>query len=85
MFHSNCNSLLARLESESTTKRTLRRGYIVVRIEESKSGAVEDFNNGFFDGTKINGRPADVFSFDKNGFLLTDDYAGVIYYVYRKA
>jgi glucose/arabinose dehydrogenase len=67
-----------------STKRTLRRGYKVVKIMESASGAVEDFITGFFDGTKING-PADVFSFDKNAVLLTDDHAGVVYYVYRDA
>lgn len=33
----------------------------------------------------FNGRPADVFSFGKNAFLLTDDYSGVVYYVYRKS
>jgi glucose/arabinose dehydrogenase len=67
-----------------STKRTLRRGYRVVKIDESSSGAVADFITGFFDGTKINGRPADIFGFGKNAFLLTDDYSGVVYYVYRK-
>jgi len=67
-----------------STKRSLRRGYSVVRIEESTGGAVQDFITGFFDGTKINGRPADIFSFGKNAFLLTDDHSGVVYYVYRK-
>ena len=32
----------------------------------------------------INGRPADVFSFGKDAFLLTDDYSGVVYYVYLR-
>lgn len=77
------NSFLVALHG--STKRSLRRGYSVVRIEQSKSGAVEDFITGFFDGTRINGRPADIFSFGKDAFLLTDDYSGVIYYVYRKA
>jgi glucose/arabinose dehydrogenase len=77
------NSFLVALHG--STKRNLRRGYSVVRIEESESGAVEDFITGFFDGTRINGRPADIFSFGKDAFLLTDDHAGVIYYVYRKS
>ncbi len=77
------NSFLVALHG--STKRNLRRGYSVVRIEEAKGGVVEDFINGFFDGTRIFGRPADVFSFDKDGFLLTDDYSGVVYYVYRKS
>jgi hypothetical protein len=29
-------------------------------------------------------RPVDILSFGINGFLLTDDYAGVVYYVYEK-
>jgi glucose/arabinose dehydrogenase len=72
----------------STTKR-LGRGYRVVRISESRAGesrpgVVEDFMTGFLQSPiKINGRPCDVFSFER-GFLLTDDYSGVIYYVWRK-
>jgi glucose/arabinose dehydrogenase len=67
-----------------STKRTLRRGYSVVRIQESAGGSVQNFITGFFDGTKINGRPADIFSFGNDAFLLTDDHSGVVYYVYRK-
>ncbi|HET9525233.1 MAG TPA: hypothetical protein VFO99_03650, partial [Pyrinomonadaceae bacterium] len=63
----------------------LRRGFSVVKIDESKSGAVENFITGFFDGTKLNGRPADIFSYGRNAFLLTDDYSGVVYYVYRES
>ena len=76
------NSFLVALHG--STKRTLRRGYRVVKIDESANGTVEDFITGFYDGTKINGRPADIFSFGKNAFLLTDDHSGVVYYVYRK-
>lgn len=64
----------------STNKR-LRRGYKVVRVSES--GSMQDFITGFFDAGKINGRPADIFSYGRNAFLLTDDYSGVIYYVYK--
>jgi glucose/arabinose dehydrogenase len=67
-----------------STKKSLRRGYRVVRIPES-GGTMEDFITGFFQLGKINGRPADIFSFGKNAFLLTDDYGGVVYYVYRKS
>jgi hypothetical protein len=48
---------------------------------------MEDFITGFIEPgkiAKINGRPADIFNFDANGFLLTDDHGGVVYYVYRK-
>jgi glucose/arabinose dehydrogenase len=66
-----------------STKKSLRRGYRVVRIPE-KGGAMRDFITGFFEFPVINGRPADVFSFGKDAFLLTDDYSGVVYYVYKK-
>jgi glucose/arabinose dehydrogenase len=65
-----------------STKKTLRRGYRVVRIREF--GAMEDFMTGFFELGKVNGRPADVFSVGKDAFLVTDDYGGVVYYVYRR-
>jgi glucose/arabinose dehydrogenase len=76
------NSVLVALHG--STKRSLGRGYRVVKVADSAPKVVEDFITGFFDGTTINGRPADVFSFGKNAFLLTDDYSGVVYYVYRK-
>jgi glucose/arabinose dehydrogenase len=76
------NSFLVALHG--STKRSLRRGYKVVRIEDSDGAVAEDFITGFFDGTKLSGRPADIFSFGKNAFLLTDDHSGVVYYVYRK-
>lgn len=77
------NSFLVALHG--STKRRLRRGYTVVKIHESGSGTVEDFITGFFDGTNINGRPADIFSFGRNAFLVTDDHSGVVYYVYRES
>lgn len=78
------NSFLVALHG--STNRRLGRGYRVVRVLESRPGTMEDFITGFIEPgkvAKINGRPADVFAFD-NGFLLTDDHGGVIYYVYRK-
>jgi glucose/arabinose dehydrogenase len=66
-----------------STKKSLRRGYKVVRIPEA-GGSMDDFITGFFEFGKINGRPADVFSFGKDAFLVTDDYSGVVYYVFRK-
>jgi glucose/arabinose dehydrogenase len=65
-----------------STNKSLRRGYKVVRI--NSSGASTDFITGFFELSRINGRPADVFSFGKDAFLLTDDYGGVVYYVYLR-
>lgn len=76
------NSFLVALHG-STTKR-LGRGYRVVRISESRPGVAEDFITGFLASpTTINGRPTDVFNFER-GFLVTDDYSSVIYYVYRR-
>ena len=70
-----------------STNRRLGRGYRVVRVFESRPGMMEDFMTGFIEPgkiAKINGRPADIFAFDRNGFLLTDDHGGVVYYIYRK-
>lgn len=69
-----------------STKKGLNRGYRVVRIHEGSKPAdrPEDFINGFMTAGKVNGRPCDIMSFGVNGFLLTDDYAGVVYYVYEK-
>ena len=66
-----------------STKKSLQRGYRVVKIDAA-DGSMEDFITGFFEAGIINGRPADVFSFGKDAFLVTDDYSGVVYYVYRK-
>ena len=66
-----------------STKKRLGHGYRVVKVSAS-NGAMTDFITGFLDGTIINGRPADVFSFGKDAFLLTDDYSGVVYYVYLR-
>jgi glucose/arabinose dehydrogenase len=65
-----------------STNKSLRRGYKVVRI--NSRGVSTDFITGFFELSRINGRPADVFSFGKDAFLLTDDYSGVVYYVYLR-
>lgn len=69
-----------------STKESLNRGYRVVRLREGRKAAdpPEDFIDGFLAGGKINGRPVDILSFGVEGFLLTDDYAGVVYYVYEK-
>ncbi|HZS08850.1 MAG TPA: PQQ-dependent sugar dehydrogenase [Blastocatellia bacterium] len=55
-------------------------GYSVARVR--KGAPPQDFITGFLQNRKINGRPVDVMKFG-DGFLLTDDYAGVVYYVFR--
>lgn len=67
-----------------STKKSLKRGYRLVRIR--KPGASpEDFLTGFLQNGKILGRPADVFRLGPDAFLVTDDYAGVVYYVFKRS
>lgn len=66
----------------STTK-SLKRGYRVVRLLGAADTPV-DFITGFLDGVGVNGRPVDILNTGNDEFLLTDDYAGAVYYVYRK-
>jgi glucose/arabinose dehydrogenase len=69
-----------------STKRRLNRGYRVVRVRGTAAQSIlpEDFITGFLEGRVVHGRPVDVLSFGKDAFLLTDDFAGVVYYVYKK-
>jgi glucose/arabinose dehydrogenase len=69
-----------------STKEHLNRGYRVVRLRglEAKPAVPENFIDGFLEGKRINGRPCDILNLGHNSFLLTDDYAGVVYYVYKK-
>jgi glucose/arabinose dehydrogenase len=62
--------------------KRLKRGYRVVRVTDK--GTVEDFITGFLQSGVIYGRPCDVLRLGTDSFLLTDDYAGVIYYVRRR-
>lgn len=67
-----------------STKKGLNRGYRVVRLQDGRQPGdrPEDFITGFLVAGKVNGRPVDIMSFGVNAFLLTDDNAGVVYYVY---
>jgi glucose/arabinose dehydrogenase len=49
-----------------------------------KGVRVQDFVTGFLQNGRVYGRPADVMSVGQNAFLFTDDYAGVVYYVFQK-
>jgi glucose/arabinose dehydrogenase len=66
-----------------STNKSLRRGYRVVRVPAS-GGAPEDFITGFQQAGVVYGRPADILGFGKDAFLLSDDHAGAVYYVYKK-
>lgn len=58
----------------------IRRGFKVVRVDAS--GRTSDFITGFMspDGT-IHGRPCDILPLGPNRFLLSDEKAGLIYFV----
>jgi len=68
-----------------STRKSLKRGYRVAALRGSAHtlNDVGDFINGFLEAGKINGRPADIFAFGPDAFLLTDDRAGVVYYVHQ--
>ncbi len=68
------------------TKRYLGRGYRVVQLRRGEKTPIEpqDFVTGFLAGDKIFGRPVDILSVGADAFLVTDDYAGVVYYIYKK-
>ena len=67
------------------TKGGPPHGHRVARVRAGGGPAsVEDFITGFKRAGKINGRPCDLLRFGRGGFLLTDDHAGVVYYVYQK-
>lgn len=74
------DSFLVALHGSS--KRSLRRGYSLMRVR--KGGSVQDFITGFLRGSTVYGRPADVMSMGNNALLFTDDYSGVVYYVFAK-
>ncbi len=63
-------------------KKKLQRGFRVALVDDK--GYVQDFLTGFRYHRTVNGRPCDIFKLNESSFLLTDDAAGVIYYVRRK-
>jgi len=67
-----------------SSKTALGRGYRVVRLQASRApaDAPVDFITGFLTAGKVNGRPVDILKF-AGGFLLTDDFAGVVYYIHK--
>jgi glucose/arabinose dehydrogenase len=79
------NSFLVALHG--STRKSLGRGYRVVRVPADADAAAqpEDFITGFIKSGVVYGRPADIFAYGRDAFLLTDDRAGVVYYVYRKS
>jgi glucose/arabinose dehydrogenase len=66
-----------------STKKGLERGHRVVRVRGGAAAAQADFVTGFRQRGKVYGRPVDIFALGPDSFLLTDDHAGAVYYVYR--
>ncbi len=58
--------------------RRIGNGYTIVQVREGE--APQTFIEGFLQGKTVYGRPADILRFG-NGFLFSDDYSGVLYYV----
>ncbi|HLE63910.1 MAG TPA: PQQ-dependent sugar dehydrogenase [Pyrinomonadaceae bacterium] len=69
-----------------STKKSLNRGYRVERLRHGGEAASnsEDFISGFLTKGRVNGRPVDILRTGPDEFLLTDDRAGVVYYVYKR-
>jgi glucose/arabinose dehydrogenase len=78
-YFDDSDSFLVALHGGS--KRSLKRGYRVVRVRGNR---VDDFITGFLRDGRVHGRPVDILRYGQNGFLLTDDHAGAVYFVYRK-
>ncbi len=74
------NHFLVALHGSS--KIILNHGYRVSRV--AKGGSIQDFITGFLQNGRVIGRPVDIMQYGKDAFLLTDDHAGVIYYVFKK-
>ena len=53
-------------------------GYSVAQVKPGK--LPQDFITGFMTNHNIHGRPVDIMKFE-NGFLISDDYAGVVYFI----
>ena len=66
----------------STTK-SLNRGYKVIKVS-SDGKKQEDFLTGFINRGIVHGRPVDIFRVDPSAFFVTDDRAGVVYYISKR-
>jgi glucose/arabinose dehydrogenase len=60
----------------------LNRGYEIVRV--AKGREPETFVKGFLQEGVVNGRPAFILPWGTDAFLVTDDRAGVVYYISPK-
>jgi glucose/arabinose dehydrogenase len=60
------------------SKKSIGRGYRLVQVRAGRPP--EDFITGFLHDGEVYGRPVDILQW-ADGFLLSDDFAGVIYQV----
>lgn len=74
------NAFLVALHGSTDEK--IGHGYKVVIMRKGKK--LETFMDGFLVGKTVYGRPSDIYRIDENSFYLSDDRAGVVYYVRRK-
>jgi glucose/arabinose dehydrogenase len=65
-----------------SSRQSLTRGYRISRVREGRPP--EDFITGFQQGDKVHGRPTGILKVGADAFLVSDDVAGVVYYVHRK-
>lgn len=75
------DSILVALHGSTNLK--LKRGYRILRVRAR--GLPQDFISGFMQNGTIYGRPCDVMKLGTDAFLFTDDYSGVVYYVFRRS
>lgn len=66
-----------------STDKAIGSGYKIVIMRKGES--LEDFLTGFLQGKRVYGRPLDIMKISADSFLFTDDHAGVVYYVRKKA
>ena len=74
------NGFLTALHGSSDVSRA--RGYSIVYHDQS--GIVEDFITGFLQNGTRYGRPAGILVDSDSSFFFTDDFGGILYYVYKK-
>ena len=74
------NSFLVALHG--STNERIGHGYKIVIMRKGRK--LQDFISGFLVGETVYGRPCDIMKINESSFLLSDDRAGVIYYVRRR-
>ena len=65
-----------------STNKAIGHGYKVVIMR--KGEPLQNFMTGFLQNGKVVGRPCDIMKLDANSFLLTDDFAGIVYLVRKR-